>query len=75
MKKLIFSSLVGLALIAFTGCTTGDDAEAGMKCQAGKCQTGKCKGAPDTAKKCGTSKCGDAKKVVAKCSGGKCGSK
>jgi len=63
-KKLIFSSLVGLALIAFTGCTTGDDAEAGMKCQAGKCQTGKFKGAPGTAKK-----------VVAKCSGGKCGSK
>jgi len=70
MKKLIFSSLVGLALIAFTGCTTGDEADAGMKCQAGKCQTGKCKGAPDTVKKCG-----DAKKVVAKCSGGKCGSK
>ncbi len=68
MKKLIFSSLVGLALIAFTGCTTGSDA--GMKCQAGKCQSGKCKGA----KKCATSsKCGNAKKVAKKCAAGKCG--
>ena len=57
-KKLIFSSLVGLALIGFTGCTTGDDANAGMKCQAGKC-----KGAPLTAKK-----------VAKKCGDGKCGS-
>ena len=63
MKKLIFSSLVGLALIGFTGCTTGDDAKAGMKCQAGKCQAGKCKGAPLTAKK-----------VAKKCGDGKCGS-
>jgi hypothetical protein len=43
MKKLIFSSLVGLALVAFTGCTTGSDAEV-SKCQSGKC---------DGAKKCG----------------------
>ena len=70
MKKLIFSSLVGLALIAFTGCTTGDDAEAAAKCSSSKCQGDK------QTTKCGTSsKCGDAKKVVAKCSGGKCGSK
>ena len=69
MKKLIFSSLVGLALIAFTGCTTGDDAEAEAKCSSSKCQVDK------QTTKCGTSsKCGDAKKVVAKCSGGKCGS-
>lgn len=74
MKKLIFSSLVGLALIAFTGCTTGNDAAAGAKCSAsgkcagdkkvaqkcaaGKCAAGKCKGAPK-AKKCASSgKCG-----------------
>ena len=64
MQKLIFSSLVGLALIAFTGCTTSGDAEAEAKCSSSKCQGDK-----------KTTKCGDAKKVVAKCSGGKCGSK
>ena len=70
MKKLIFASILGLGLIAFTGCTTGNNADTGMKCQAGKCQTGKCKGA----KKCTAgSKCGDAKKVAKKCQSGKCG--
>jgi hypothetical protein len=70
MKKLIFSSLIGLALIAFTGCTNGSDAE------MSKCQSGKCNGA----KKCQASgKCGNAKKVAkkcnsaSKCSAGKCG--
>ncbi len=70
MKKLIFSSLVGLALVAFTGCTTGNDTSA-AKCQSSKC---------DGAKKCQASgKCGDAKKVAKKCnttkkcSAGKCG--
>ena len=73
MKKLIFSSLVGLALVAFTGCTNGSDASASKcqagKCQAGKCQAGKCKGAP------ATTKCaGDKAKDAAKCSAsGKCG--
>lgn len=64
MKKLIFTSLVGLALVAFTGCTTGNDAEA-SKCQSGKC---------DGAKKCdGAAKC-DAKKATSKCqASGKCG--
>ena len=70
MKKLIFASILGLALVAFTGCTTGNDANAGMKCQAGKCQTGKCKGA----KKCAASgKCDSAKKVAKKCAASKCG--
>ena len=70
MKKLIFASILGLALVAFTGCTTGNDANAGMKCQAGKCQTGKSK----DAKKCAASgKCGSAKKVAKKCAAGKCG--
>ena len=71
MKKLIFSSLVGLALVAFTGCTNGSDAAAASKCQSGKC---------DGSKKCQASgKCGDAKKVAKKCDGakkcaaGKCG--
>jgi len=69
MKKLIFSSLVGLALIAFTGCTTGSDAEAGAKCaSSGKCASGKCgdakKAAKEVAKKCASS---------GKCASGKCG--
>jgi hypothetical protein len=54
MKSLIFSTLVGLALVSFTGCTTSDDAGV-SKCQSGKCESGKCKGA----KKCASSKkCG-----------------
>ena len=49
MKSLIFSTLVGLALISFTGCTTSGDVG------VSKCQSGKCKGA----KKCASSgKCG-----------------
>ncbi len=44
MKKLIFSSLVGLALVAFTGCTNGSDVGA-SKCQSGKCDgAAKCSG-------------------------------
>lgn len=66
MKNLMFTALVGLAMIGFTGCTTGSNAET-AKCQAGKCQAGKCQGA----KKCSTStKCSADK---AKCSTGKCG--
>ncbi len=60
MKSLIFSTLVGLALVSFTGCTTNGDAEV-SKCQSGKCESGKCKGAKkcDGAKKCASSKkCG-----------------
>ena len=61
MKKLIFSSLVGLALVAFTGCTDGYDASSGAKCSG----TSKC----DTAKKCDSaSKC-DGNKVATKCDG------
>ncbi|NOR56563.1 MAG: hypothetical protein GQ531_10175 [Sulfurovum sp.] len=61
MKNLIFSSLVGLALVAFTGCANGNDAEA-AKCQSGKCEGAKkCAGdkKSDAAKKCDASgKCG-----------------
>ena len=63
MKKLIFSSLIGLVLVTFTGCygPTVDKTEETQRCQGDK-----------KTSKCGTSsKCGDAKKVVAKCSGGK----
>ncbi len=67
MKKLLFGSLLGLALIAFTGCTDSKDAEV-AKCQSGKCdsakgKTHKCQ-AGDTA---GKSKCGSDKKVLNKC--------
>lgn len=75
MKKLIFTALVGLAMVGFTGCTTGGDAEAGAKCSAsGKCasskkcaSSGKCAGdkvKKEVAKKCSAS---------GKCAGGKCG--
>ena len=60
MKKLIFSALLGLAMVAFTGCTSGNDAETEAKCSA----SSKC----DGAKKC------DASKTAKKCdSSGKCG--
>ena len=60
MKKLIFSSLMGLALLAFTGCTNGSDAGT-SKCQSGKC---------DGAKKCDAA----AKEATTKCqASGKCG--
>jgi len=54
MKKLLFGSLLGLALIAFTGCTDSNDAK------VAKCQSGKCDSAKKVDKKCGDGKCGDA---------------
>jgi len=67
MKKLLFGSLLGLSLIAFTGCTDSKNAE------VAKCQSGKCDSAKKADKKCqsGTmsSKCGDAKKASKKCGG------
>lgn len=66
MKNLIFTALVGLAMVGFTGCTNGSDAAA-SKCQSGKC---------DGAKKCQASgKCsGDKAKEAKKCqASGKCG--
>jgi hypothetical protein len=67
MKKLIFSSLIGLALVAFTGCygPTADKTVETQRCQADKKTT-----------KCGTSsKCGDAKEVTTKCNGSSKGGK
>ncbi len=57
MKQILFGSLIGLSLIAFTGCTDGKDAEVASKCQSGKCQ-----GDKTMAKKCG-----DAKAASKKC--------
>jgi hypothetical protein len=61
MKKLIFSSLVGLALVAFTGCTNGSDAE------TEKCQSGKCDGAQKCDAKTPAKKCDGASSAVEKC--------
>jgi len=43
MKKLLFSTLLGLALLSLTGCGEDEKPEtAVMKCEAGKCGEGKC---------------------------------
>ena len=72
MKKLLFTALIGLAMLGFTGCTNGADAAAESKCSA----SGKC-AADKAASKCSASgKCsGDkAKKAASKCAAsGKCG--
>jgi len=63
MKKVLFSSIVGFALISLSGCTSSSDAKVASKCQAGKC---------DSAKKVSaTAKC----KANGKCAAGKCGGK
>ena len=61
MKKLILGSLLGFALLAFTGCTDSNDAT------VSKCQSGKCDSAKKTDKKCQSGKCGDAKTTAKKC--------
>lgn len=69
MKKLIITTLLGLSLFAFVGCT--EDAKETQKTQSTmKCEAGKCGTAMDKkeapAKKCSAdTKCGE----------GKCGSK
>ncbi len=73
MKKVLFSSIVGFALIAFSGCTSSSDAEVASKCQAGKCDSAK-----KVSKKCAAKgKCSGnmSKKVASKCASGKCGGK
>ena len=60
MKKLIFTALLGLGMVAFTGCTNSNDAEASAsKCAA----SGKCDSAKKVTKKC----------AAGKCAAGKCG--
>ena len=64
LKKLIFSLLLGLAMISFTACSHENEVDAGVKCNAGKCQADKAKSA----------KCAGDKKAATKCSSaGKCG--
>jgi len=57
MKKILFGSLIGLSLIALSGCTDAKDAEVASSAQSGKCQ-----GDKTMAKKCG-----DAKAASKKC--------
>lgn len=56
MKKLITSLLIGLAMVAFTGCTKNRDAETAAKCSA----SSKCDGAT----KCSGDK---TKEAITKC--------
>jgi hypothetical protein len=63
LKKILFTSLLGLAMVAFTGCTDGKDTA-----------TGKCDSAKEVKTKCGEGKCDSAKKTVTK-EEGKCSSK
>ena len=65
MKKIIVGSLLGLALLAFTGCTDEKDATV-SKCQAGKCDSAKAKSHKCQSGDAG-SKCGAEKKVAKKC--------
>ena len=69
MKNMIFTALVGLAMVGFTGCTTGGDADAGAKCSASsKCAaSGKC--SEDKVQKAVATKCA----ADGKCASGKCG--
>ncbi len=69
MKNLVFTALVGLAMITFTGCTTGSEAEAATKCSA----SGKCAAKKVESKCAASGKCG-AEKAASKCAAsGKCG--
>ncbi len=90
MKKILFSALLFLGVLSFTGCYESASAANSvtkttktMKCGAGtscsakkgiKCGAGKC-GEGKKAMKCGDGKCGDAmQKPTMKCGAGKCGS-
>ncbi|MCO4844788.1 MAG: hypothetical protein KC427_02095 [Sulfurovum sp.] len=65
MKKLLFTVLLGLAMLALTGCGEDEKPETpAMKCEAGKCGTAMEKTAvpptkPTDDAKCGEGKCGD----------------
>ena len=58
MKKVLFGSLIGLSLIAFTGCTDSKDVEVASKCQSGKCQGDKTMSKKSTDAKAASKKCG-----------------
>ena len=58
MKNLLFSALLGLALVSFTGCTKGNDADTGAKCSSANKCSGDMNGDKSN-KKCSTNlKCG-----------------
>lgn len=69
MKKLIFSSLLGFALIAFTGCAPkSSDAEAAAKCDSVKSM--RCASDRKAAKCSASGKCAAQSSSGAKCSDG-----
>lgn len=57
MKKLIFNAFIGLAMLAFTGCTKNSNTKVDTKCSASsKCSGGTVKTVTtkcDASKKCG----------------------
>jgi hypothetical protein len=59
MKSLILSTLLGLSMMTFTGCTNAANASL-SKCDCKTC---------DNTKKCSANKCNEGKK----CATGKCG--
>ncbi|MFT7880561.1 MAG: hypothetical protein ABXS91_09220 [Sulfurimonas sp.] len=61
LKNILFTSLVGLAMVAFAGCTDSKDAS------ASKCNAGKCDSAKEVKTKCGEGKCDSAKETTKKC--------
>ncbi len=80
MKKVLFSSILALSLLALTGCyESATCANSAIKTTKSKCGTGKC--GDSKTMKCGAGKCGDAKKAETtkkcgadgKCGTGKCG--
>jgi hypothetical protein len=66
MKTLILSSLLGLALVSFTGCTNTNEATPKAKCQSGKCDSAKKDTKKCDAKKCDAKKCDSSKKCGTK---------
>jgi len=62
MKKLLFTVLLGLAMLALTGCGEDEKPETpAMKCEAGKCGATMEKDTIPTKKSTAESKCGEGK--------------
>ena len=61
MKKLIVSAFIGLAMLAFTGCTKNSETDVGAKCSASSKCSGATKCSGDTVKTA-TTKCDASKK-------------
>lgn len=64
MKKLLLSTILGLALLSLVGCSEKEETKsktetAAMKCEAGKCGAGMEKTETPPAKSAADGKCGD----------------